>query len=72
MEGSQFLGAAIIGMASGFFWLVARAVPLWLCRRFAPHTEWWLTAPLSKVIARLAGLAGAALRRAHSGGRRFR
>ena len=43
--------------APGFFWLVARAIPLWLCRRFAPSLEAWLNAPISAVIARLASLA---------------
>lgn len=51
--GYQLLGAAIVGAFSGLFWLAARAVPLWLCRRFAPTWEWALTAPLSQVIAHL-------------------
>lgn len=65
----QFLGLAIVGAIYPIFWLVAKAIPLWLARRFAPSAEWWMMAPLSKVIARL---ATAALSAARSGLRAFR
>lgn len=54
MDEYRFLGVAVMGLVSVFFWLFALAVPLWLIRKFAPKAEWWFYTPLSKVIARLA------------------
>ncbi len=58
----QFLGIAIVAAFSGIFWLTARAIPLWLCRRFFPSCEWALTAPLTHVIRRLGNCSLTVLR----------
>lgn len=38
-------------------YLVIAAIVVWACRRWAPRAEWWMTAPITKVIGRLASLA---------------
>jgi hypothetical protein len=63
-SGYRLLGFAIVGVIAPFFWWVALSLPLWFVRKFARPLEWWLYAPLSKVISRLGSLILVALRSA--------
>ena len=63
----KFLGALVVGAVAPFFWLLARSALLWAFRRMS--SEWWATAPITAVIARLANLAAVAIRAAVKGSR---
>lgn len=55
-HGIRFIAAAFWAAVGPFIYLLVAAVVVWGCRKWAPRAEWWLTAPISKVISRLAGL----------------
>ena len=52
-DGYRFLGYAVVAAIAPLFWLLMRAILLFVLRRFTPDPDWWANAPLSQVIRRL-------------------
>jgi hypothetical protein len=55
-HGIRFFAAAFWAGIGPLIYLAVAAVVVWACRKWAPHAEWWFTAPITKVISRLVGL----------------
>lgn len=65
----KFYGALVVGAVAPLFWLLARSIVLFAVRFVSRDAEWWFTAPLSSVIARLASSSASAVMRLVRGGR---
>lgn len=51
---ARFLAQVGVAAIGPFIYLLIAAIVVWACRKWAPRAEWWLTAPITKVISRLA------------------
>ena len=49
----RFLGYAVVAAIAPLFWLLMRAILLFVLRRFTTDPDWWANAPISDVIRRL-------------------
>lgn len=52
---TRFIAQAAVAAIGPLIYVFIAAVVVWACRKWAPRAEWWFTAPISKVIARLVG-----------------
>lgn len=53
--GIRAIAQAAVAAIGPLIYLFVASIVVWLCRKWAPRAEWWFTAPISKVISRLAG-----------------